>query len=74
MQISCEQVVREMSNYIEGEVEQELREQIAAHLSGCDRCKAVYDGTRNVIKLVCDQRTFTLPTGFSERLYKKLAK
>ena len=72
MQISCDEVVREMSNYIEGEVEQDLRDQIAAHLSKCDQCKAVYDGTRNVIELVCDQRTFTVPAAFSERLHTKL--
>lgn len=72
MQISCEEVVRELSNYIEGELDLDLREQIKTHLVDCDHCKAVYDGTRNVIELVCDGRTFELPPGFSERLYKKL--
>ena len=30
------------------------------------------DGTRNVIVLTVDQRTFTLPAGFSQRLQERL--
>jgi hypothetical protein len=72
MTISCREVIQEISNYIEDDLEEGLRERITEHLKGCHHCTAVLDGARNVIRLVCDERTFTLPAGFSQRLYKKL--
>ena len=52
MQISCLEVIRELSNYIDKDVTPELREQIVAHLPACTHCSAVYDGLRNTITLV----------------------
>ena len=72
MEISCLEVIREISNYVDGEVNADLRQLISEHLAGCAHCTAVYDGTRNVIQLVCDERSIALPTGFSQRLYNKL--
>lgn len=74
MDISCLEVIQELSNYIDKDVTPKLREQILSHLSGCSRCTAVYNGLRNTITLVGDGRTFALPEGFSHRLRAKLAK
>ena len=74
MEISCSEVIRELSNYMDNDVTPKLREQILAHLSGCSRCTAVYDGLRNTITLTRDGRAFDLPEGFSQRLRAKLAK
>jgi anti-sigma factor (TIGR02949 family) len=71
--ISCVHVWREISNYIEGEIDADLRDRIAAHLQECDHCSAIYDGTRNVLKLVADGQVLEVPEDFSARLYKRLA-
>ena len=73
MEISCLEVIRELSRYIDDDVNFELRAQIEAHLPKCAHCTAVYDGTRNVITLVGDERTFELPVGFSQRLRARLS-
>jgi len=73
VEISCLEVIRELSSFIDHGVESELRAQIAAHLQKCAHCTAIYDGTRNVITLVGDARTFELPLGFSQRLKAKLS-
>jgi anti-sigma factor (TIGR02949 family) len=73
MQISCKEVIRQISNYIDGEIDATQRQLITEHLKDCDHCTAIYDGSRNVIQLVCDERTFELPQGFSQRLYRRLA-
>jgi len=67
-------VWREISNYIEGEVDPELRKRMEEHFKGCEHCAAVLDGTNNVLRLVGDGRPFELPSGFSERLKKRLEK
>jgi hypothetical protein len=71
-EISCEEVWREVSNYLDDEISSELRARMAEHFKGCKHCSAVLDGTRNVIKLVGDATAFELPAGFSNRLYQKL--
>jgi anti-sigma factor RsiW len=73
IEISCVHVWREISNYIDGEIDPSLRERIDAHLKTCTHCSAILDGTRNVVGLVADGKTFDLPKGFSERLKQRLA-
>lgn len=72
IEISCLEVWREISNYIDDQVTPELRVRMEAHFKVCAHCTAVLDGTKNVVKLVADGVEYELPTGFSQRLYSKL--
>ncbi|PYX90650.1 MAG: hypothetical protein DMG68_01070 [Acidobacteria bacterium] len=72
MVVSCEEVWREISNYLEGELDPNLRAAMAEHLRECKHCTAVLDGTRNVVQLYGDERMFEVPAGFSGRLHRKL--
>ena len=73
VEISCIHVWREISNYIDGDLDQGLRERMEAHFKTCAHCSAILDGTRNVVGLVADGKTFDLPEGFSERLKQRLS-
>ena len=73
MVVRCEEVRREISNYLEGEVPPELRAAIEEHIHGCKRCTAVLNGTRNVVHLYGDERMLEVPLGFSHRLQRRLA-
>jgi anti-sigma factor RsiW len=72
MVLDCKHVWKQISNYIDGTVPLELREQVETHLANCRHCAAVLDSTRNILVLVADERTFELPVGFSERLHERL--
>jgi anti-sigma factor RsiW len=72
IEISCLEVWREISNYVDQDVAPELRARMEAHFKSCAHCKAVLDGTKNVVKLVADGVEYELPSGFSERLYSKI--
>ena len=72
IEISCEEVWREVSNYLDREITPQLRARMREHFKGCKHCTAVLDGARNVVQLVGDARAFELPAGFSNRLYLKL--
>ena len=72
LEIDCQQVRRELSNYLEGDLTPELRLQIESHLAGCSHCAAVHDGVRNVVQLLGDGKLLDLPEGFGKRLYKRL--
>jgi anti-sigma factor RsiW len=73
MEISCEHVWREVSNYLDGEVDPALRAAVEEHVRGCKHCAAVLDGTRNVVQLIGDQRVMELPLGYEQRLRQRLA-
>jgi len=72
IEISCLEVWREISNYIDGDVNAELRARMEAHFRVCAHCSAVLDGTRNVVKLVGDGAEYVVPDGFSQRLYNRI--
>jgi hypothetical protein len=72
MVISCEEVWREISNYLEGDIDSSLRAAMEEHFRGCKHCTAVRDGTRNVVQLYGDDRMFEVPLGFSHRLHRRL--
>jgi hypothetical protein len=73
IEISCEEVWQEISNYIDGSADAWLRERMSLHFKDCAHCTAVLDGTNNVIRLVGDDRVFAVPAGFGERLRARLA-
>ena len=70
IEIDCVEVWRQISNYLDDEVDPALRASMASHFKDCAHCSAILDGTRNVVKLVGDGRAFEIPA--SQKLYKKL--
>jgi Putative zinc-finger len=71
---NCEQVWREISNYVNGDVDAGLRSSMDEHFRTCKKCASVLAGTRNVVALYGDERMLEVPAGFSRRLQRRLAK
>ncbi len=71
--VNCERVWREISNYLEGDVDPALRSAMDEHFRTCQRCSSVLEGTRNVIRLYSDERMMEVPSGFGRRLGRRLA-
>ncbi|HWY22678.1 MAG TPA: zf-HC2 domain-containing protein [Candidatus Acidoferrum sp.] len=69
---SCEEVWREISNYVDGDVDAALRSSMDEHFRTCARCASVLAGTKNVVQLYGDERMLEVPAGFSRRLEKRL--
>jgi uncharacterized protein YqiB (DUF1249 family) len=63
--VSCQQVLRELSNYIDNDVDSQLRTEIEKHLSACGRCSVVLDTTRQVVRIYCDETVLEVPSGYS---------
>jgi methylphosphotriester-DNA--protein-cysteine methyltransferase len=72
--LNCEQVWREISNHVDGEVDDTLRSTMDEHFRTCKRCASVLAGTRNVVQLYGDERMLEVPAGFSRRLEQRLEK
>ena len=72
VKLSCEQVWQEISNYVEGDVDAGLRSAMDEHFRTCKKCVSVLEGTRNVIQLFGDERMIEVPSGFGQRLERRL--
>jgi anti-sigma factor RsiW len=71
--VSCKEVWRRISDYLDDDVAPGMRAEIEAHLAVCRHCSAMLDSTRKVLIIVGDERVFEVPVGYSERLHKALA-
>ncbi len=74
LEISCLEVWREISNYIDDDISPELRARMEAHFKACEHCTAIVDGAKNVVKIVADERAFEVPQTFGKRLFAKFDK
>ena len=72
VEIDCREARRELVNYLEDDLGPELRKELERHLAHCRHCTALYDGMRNVVRLLANDVVIELPKGFGERLQKKL--
>lgn len=71
MEVTCEDVWREVSNYIEGTTSTDLQKAIELHLQECRPCAAVLEGAQSLIRLVGRDAAFQMPTDFCQRLYRR---
>jgi predicted anti-sigma-YlaC factor YlaD len=74
MGISCQEVWKDVSDYIDDELEPLRRAALDEHFAGCRHCTALLEGMRNVIAIYRDERVLAPPDGFHDRLQQKLEK
>lgn len=72
-EIDCREVWKEITSYIEGDLTPDMWERTDRHIKDCPHCKAVYDGSRNVVRLLGGRNVLELPAGFSQRLHRRLS-
>jgi hypothetical protein len=70
--VDCQDVFRQISDYLDGDIDAQLKLAIEAHACGCHHCEVVVDTTRQTIALCCDGRLFALPIQVRERLHAVL--
>ena len=74
MVIKCEDVWREISNYLEGDLDPALKLAMEEHFAQCRQlqCGARWHA-RMSSRFMATKRMFTLPAGFHPRLRRRLA-
>jgi predicted anti-sigma-YlaC factor YlaD len=64
----CEDVLGELSAYLDDELTVDIRKQIETHMEHCRTCRAVYDSTRKTLRIVTDSGSFELSREVSDRV------
>lgn len=69
----CQQLLGNLSEYIDGELQAELCAQIEEHMKDCDNCRIVVNTLKKTVELY-EQASpaANLPAGVRERLFVKL--
>lgn len=70
--VTCQNFLDEMSDYIDGSLEEELRVSIEAHLAKCPNCWVVFDETRKTVEIFQSMECKQLPTEVHDRLLAAL--
>lgn len=74
MKITCEDLVRYLSDYLEQELDDTLTQAAEEHLATCDNCRVVLDTTRKTIHLYKQQGTVVqMPAGRKNVLFDRIA-
>jgi anti-sigma factor RsiW len=70
--LNCEGVIREISNYIDGELDLSAKQELELHLEHCEECKMVVDQTKLTVDVFCDSQPVELPGDVKARLHDAL--
>ena len=70
--MNCKGVIREISNYIDGELELTMKQELERHLQHCEDCKMVVDQTKLTVEIFCDSKPVDLPREVMSRLHEAL--
>jgi anti-sigma factor (TIGR02949 family) len=71
---NCDGLLQSLSDYLDGELSEEMCREILEHLETCGNCRAVLNTTRRTIDLVRlePEAPALLPADVRARLFKRL--
>lgn len=72
--IRCDQVLAELSRFLDDDVAAAIRKDLESHLSECWTCQVLYDSARKTLRIVTESRSFDLPEDLSERMIAGIMK
>jgi anti-sigma factor RsiW len=70
--LNCKHVIRELSNYIDGDLDPTLKQELERHLEHCEDCTLVVDQTRKTIQIFSGSEPINLPSDVKSRLHAAL--
>jgi anti-sigma factor RsiW len=70
--LNCKSVIRELSNYIDGDLDPVLKQELERHLGHCEDCTIIVDQTKKSIEILCGCQAVALPTDVRSRLHAAL--
>ena len=72
MKLKCEEMLAALSDYVDGELDPEVREAFRRHLAGCNPCEVVVDNLRHTITVYKAGEPVELPPELHDQLSRVL--
>ena len=70
--MNCKGVIRELSSYLEGDLDVTVLTDLEIHLKRCEDCRLIVDTTRKTIEIYCKAEPVPLPEDVRIRLHDTL--
>ena len=70
--MKCEELLKLLSEYVDGTVDPAVCEEFEKHMAGCSPCQVVVDNIRKTITLYKNGEAYELPAEFRARLHVAL--
>lgn len=70
--MNCKKVIHELTSYLDGVLDSEMRVDLELHLARCTDCRVVVDTTRKTIQIFCNSEPVPLPEDVRRRLHTAL--
>ncbi len=70
--MTCEELLKALNEYVDGAQLDEVCEEFAHHLAGCNPCQIVVDNIRQTISLYKAGAPYEMPPEFKQRLQSAL--
>jgi len=72
--LNCKDVIREVSEYLDGNLGAGVKSDLEIHLAKCHDCRLIIDTTRKTIDIFCNSEPVALPQDVRNRLHEALTK
>jgi anti-sigma factor RsiW len=66
--MKCEDLLKALNDYVDGDIDPAVCEEFRQHLSGCNPCQIVVDNIRKTITLYKEGQAYPLPPEFCQKL------
>ena len=70
--LTCKDFLNELSEFMDGSLDREIREKLQQHVSECPNCWVVLDTTQRTIKVYKGLQPQTIPPDIHSRLMEAL--
>ena len=70
--MQCDELLKALNDYVDGDVDPGICEQFEEHLAGCNPCQVVVDNVRKTIALYKAGEPYPMPEEFHNRLHQTL--
>jgi hypothetical protein len=66
--VKCSEFLQELTNYLDGVIDDRTKAELEGHLSWCHNCYVVCDTTKKTIEIYRDSKLYELPDDLRTRL------
>ena len=72
--MNCQGLIIELTEYLDGDLNANVRVELELHLAKCENCRIVVNTTRQTIEIYCNAEPAPLPEEVRGRLHDALVK
>jgi anti-sigma factor RsiW len=70
--VKCTEFLKELTDYLDGKITEDLKIELDEHLHWCHECHVVMNTTQKTIEIYRDNKIYELPDDLRNRLHQAI--